>query len=52
MAQENVEVLSVGEFKNEDVEREFGWEVGRWFKRFDEATGRFVSNVRSEYPED
>lgn len=26
--------------------------AGRWFKRWDPSIGRFVSNLREEYPDD
>lgn len=30
----------------------FSVEIGKWFRRVDPQTGRFVSNVTDEYPED
>lgn len=51
VAQENIELLGPADFTLEDVEKDFGIEVGRWFKSFDAENCRFVSNVRGEYPE-
>ena len=31
---------------------EFPITVGKWFKCWDGETGKFVSNVKEEYPED
>ena len=52
VAQENIIVLGPDEFTAEDAERTFTVEIGKWFRRFDSETARFVSNVRDEYPED
>lgn len=52
VAQENVMPLGPDEFSAEDAERAFTVEIGKWFRRFDPRTARFVSNVRDEYPED
>ncbi|OAP58645.1 hypothetical protein AYL99_07735 [Fonsecaea erecta] len=51
VAEENVVLLSAAE-ATEDRISAFPFEIGKWFKRFDRETGRFVSNVREEYPED
>lgn len=52
VAQENVIPLGPEDFTAEDAEGTFDVQVGRWFKRFDAQTARFVSNVLEEYPED
>ena len=58
VAEENVVLVGLEEeggngvmITREEVEG-FGIEVGKWFKRFDWGTGRFVSNVKTEYPDD
>jgi len=51
VAEENIVLLPPGDI-TEDMVNSFPIEVGKWFKRYDVATGRFVSNVRDEYPED
>lgn len=58
VAEENVILTGLEEeggngvmITREEVEG-FGIEVGKWFKRFDWGTGRFVSNVKAEYPDD
>ncbi|KAK5086832.1 hypothetical protein LTR05_004000 [Lithohypha guttulata] len=52
VAQENVVPLGPEEFSAEDAERTFDVTIGKWFRRFDPTTARFISNVRAEYPED
>ena len=54
VAQENVVVIEPGTegFGREEVLGMFDGAVGRWFRRFDEESGRFVSNLRAMYPED
>ncbi len=52
VAQENIVPLGPSEFSAEDAEKTFSVEIGKWFRRFDAETARFVSNVRDEYPED
>jgi len=52
VAQENIVPLRPDEFSAEDAEKTFPAEIGKWFRRYDGQTARFVSNVRDEYPED
>jgi len=52
VAQENIIPLTPEEFTDEDVEKTFSMQIGKWFRRFDATTATFVSNVRDEYPED
>lgn len=35
-----------------EVHLRFPIEIGMWFRRYDKEAGRFVSNVKEEYPED
>lgn len=51
VAEENVIVLSA-EHLTDQVLNSFDVEIGKWFKRYDPATGTFVSNIRNRYPED
>jgi len=44
--------LEPGDISKEELINSFPIEIGKWFKRYDEETGTFVSNVRQEYPED
>ena len=58
MAEENVNLLLAGEMSEDEIVDSFPIEIGKWFKRFDidageeREIGRFVSNVRAEYPDD
>jgi len=52
VAEENVVPLEPGDISKEELINSFPIEIGKWFKRYDEETGTFVSNVRQEYPED
>ncbi len=58
VAEENVNVLMAGEMREDEVVDSFPIEIGKWFKRFDVSAGgekelgRFVSNVKAEYPDD
>lgn len=52
VAEENVVLLKPGEISREELISSFPIEIGKWFKRYDEESGTFVSNVRQEYPED
>lgn len=51
VAEENVDVLSPDQITDQVV-NSFGIDIGKWFKRYDPATGTFVSNVRQRYPDD
>lgn len=35
-----------------EVHERFPIEIGMYFRRYDKDAGRFVSNMREEYPED
>lgn len=39
------------EFPEGEIEGMFSVEIGKWFRRYDRASGMFVSNVTDEYPE-
>jgi hypothetical protein len=53
VAEENVQLLSKAELDTiGEVHERFPIEIGMWFKRYDKEAGRFVSNVKAEYPED
>ena len=51
-------MLIVGEMSEDEIVNSFPIEIGMWFKRFDvtagevKELGRFVSNVKGEYPDD
>jgi F-box protein 21 len=46
VAEENIEIIETGEV---DSLKSL---AGRYFKRWDSERGRFVSNIRDEYPDD
>lgn len=46
MAEENIKIITP------EVPRVLMSTAGRYFKRWDQETKEFVSNVRDEYPED
>jgi F-box protein 21 len=50
VAEENVMLLSPKEI-TADMVTSFPIEIGKWFKRYDEESGTFISNVLEEYPE-
>jgi hypothetical protein len=53
VAQENVILLDKDELNAMgDIVDRFPIEIGMWFRRYDAAEGRFVSNIKQEYPED
>jgi hypothetical protein len=53
VAQENVILLDKDELNAMgDIVDRFPIEIGMWFRRYDAASGRFVSNIKQEYPED
>ncbi len=51
VAEENIMVLTSSEITPE-IRDGFPIEIGKWFKRYDEETGTFVSNICHEYPDD
>jgi hypothetical protein len=53
VAEENVMLLSKEELDGMgEVHELFPIEIGMWFLRYDKVAGRFVSNVKEEYPDD
>ncbi len=51
VAEENIELLQPSE-QPADLANAFRIEIGKFFKRYDEEKGEFVSNVKHEYPDD
>jgi F-box protein 21 len=48
VAEENIEIISI----EKQVADSFPLEAGKYFKRWDDQQKVFVSNIRSEFPED
>ena len=51
VAEENVNLLERYEL-DDDLSERFPIEIGKWFRRWDQERGVFISNVTAEYPDD
>jgi F-box protein 21 len=48
VAEENIEIISI----EREIADRFPIVAGKYFKRWDEKRKGFISNIRSQYPED